>query len=166
MIQVSLVLSHRALHEGQNHLLCDDKISGFRNWLIEAWMSADTGRVKISRFCSDSEKQKQVLQETVIFCVLEINWLAARDTPFSSSKTTCNISATSCWVLKSKGTPLKLDSLGFKAHKKLDGSTGLFEFFFMAMLRLMAIDDKVFDSEGTLFQRVGITLKICKMELA
>ena len=95
--------------------------------------------------------------------MLEINWLAARDTPFSSSKSTCGISATSCWVLKSKGTPLKLDSLGFKAHKKLDGSTGLFEFFFMAMLRLMAhnMGDKVLDSEGTLFQRVGITFKIC-----
>ena len=78
-------------------------------------MSADTGKVKISRFCSDSGKQKQALQETVIFCVLEINWLAARDTPFSSSKTTCNISATSCLVLKSKGTPLKLESLRLKA---------------------------------------------------
>ena len=100
--------------------------------------------------------------------MLEINWLAARDTPFSSSKTTCNISATSCWVLKSKGTPLKLDSLHFKAHKKLDGSTGLFEFFFMAMLILMAhnIGDRVFHTKGALFQRVGITLKICKMELA
>ena len=131
-------------------------------------MSADTGRVKISRFCSDSAKQKQLLQETVIFCVLEINWLAARNTPFSSSKTTCNICATSCWVLKSKGTPLQLDSLHFKAHKKLDGSTGLLEFFFMVMLRLMARNrgDKVLDSKGTLFQRVGITLKICKMELA
>ena len=124
-------------------------------------MSPDTGRVKISRFSSDSEEQKQVLQETVIFCVLEINWLAARDTSFRSSKTTCNIPATSCWVLQSKGTPLKLYSLHFKAHKKLDGSTGLFEFFFMAMLRLMPcnIGDKVFDSGGTLFQRVGITLK-------
>ena len=102
------------------------------------------------------------------FCVLEINWLAARDTPFSSFKTTCNISGTSCWVLKSKGTPLKLDSLRFKAHKKLDGSTGLFEFFFMAVLRLMArnIGDKLLDSEGTLFQKVGIKLKICKIELA
>ena len=30
-------------------------------------MSADTGRVKISRFSSDSEEQKQVLQETMIF---------------------------------------------------------------------------------------------------
>ena len=69
IIQVSLVLSERALHEGQNHLLSDDKISGLRNWLIEAWMSAHTGRVKISRFCSDSEKQKQVLQETDFLCV-------------------------------------------------------------------------------------------------
>ena len=32
-------------------------------------MSVDTGRVTISRFSSDTEKQKQVLQETVIFCV-------------------------------------------------------------------------------------------------
>ena len=104
----------------------------------------------------------------MIFCELEINWVAARDIPVSSSKTTCNISATSCWVLKSKGITLKLDSLRFKAHKKLDESTGLVEFFFTAMLRLIArnIGDKVFDSEGTLFQRVGITLKICKMELA
>ena len=102
--------------------------------------------------------------------MLEINWLAARDTAFSSSKTTCNsnISATSCWVLKSNGTPLKLDSLRFKAHKKFNGSTGLVEFFLKAMLRLIAhnIGDKVLDSEGTLFQRVGITLKICKIELA
>ena len=100
--------------------------------------------------------------------MLEINWFAARDTPFSSCKTTCNISTTSCWVLKLNGTPLKLDSLHFKAHKKLDVSTGLFEFFFKGMLRLIACSkgDKVFDSEGTLFQRVGITLKIWKMELA
>ena len=62
------MLSERALHEGQNHLLCNDKISGFRNWLIEAGMSPDTGRVKISRFCSDSERQKQVLQETNFLC--------------------------------------------------------------------------------------------------
>ena len=89
----------------------------------------------MSRFSSDSKEQKQVLQETVTFFVLEINWITARHTPFSSSKTTCNTSATSWWVLKSKDTSLKLDSLRFKAHKKLDGSTVLFEFFFMAMLR-------------------------------
>ena len=67
-MQVSLMLSERRLHEGQNHLFCDDKISGFRNWFIGVCMSADTGRVTISRFSSDTEEQKQVLQETVIFC--------------------------------------------------------------------------------------------------
>ena len=36
IIQVSLVLSERALHEGHNHLLCGDIISGFRKWLMEA----------------------------------------------------------------------------------------------------------------------------------
>ena len=46
-----------------------------------------------------------------------------------------------------------MDNLYFKAHKKLDGSTGLVEFFFTAMLGLTAgnIGDKVFDSEHTLF---------------
>ena len=162
------MLSQRRLHDGQNHLFCDVKISGFKNWFIEVWMSAETGRVTISRFSSDTDEQKQVLQETVIFCVLQIRWLAAIDMPFSSSKTTCSISATSCWVLKLKDTPLMMDSLRFKAHKKLDGSTGLVEFFFTAMLRLIArnIGDKVFDSEGTLFQRFGTTLKTCKMEFA
>ena len=54
-----------------------------------------------------------------------------------------------------------MDSLRFNTHKMLDGSTGLVEFFFTAMLRLIArnIGDKVFDSEGTLFQRLGTTLK-------
>ena len=122
IIQVSLVLSQRRLHDGQNHLFCDVKISGFKNWFIEVWMSAETGRVTISRFSSDTDEQKQVLQETVIFCVLQIRWLAAIDIPFSSSKTTCSISTTSCcWVLKSKGTPLMMDSLRFKAHKSWMG---------------------------------------------
>ena len=95
--------------------------------------------------------------------MLEINWLATMDTYFSSSKTNCNISAKSCRVWKAKGIPFKLDSLRFKADKKLDGSRGLVKRF-----ELIAhnIGDKVFDSKGTLFQRVGITLKICKMELA
>ena len=162
------MLSQRRLHDGQNHLFYDVKISSFKKWFVEVWMSAETGRVTISRFSSDTDEQKQVLQETVIFCVLQIRWLAAIDMPFSSSKTTWSISATSCWVLKLKGTPLMMDSLRFKAHKKLDGSTGLVEFFFTAMLRLIArnIGDKVFDSEGTLFQRFGTTLKTCKMEFA
>ena len=86
----------------------------------------------------------------------------------SSSKTTCNISATSCWELKSKDVTLVLDKMHFKAHKNFDGSIGLLEFFLTAMLRLIAhnVGDKWFDSEGTLFQSVCITLKTCKIELA
>ena len=44
----------------------------------------------------------------------------------------------------------------------------LCEFFFTAMLRLITRNtgDKVIDLEGTLLQRVGKTLNICKMELA
>ena len=100
--------------------------------------------------------------------MLQIRWLAAIDIRFSSSKTTRSISVTSCWVLKWKGTPLMMDSLRFKAHKKLDGSTSLVEFFFTAMLTLIAhnIGNKMFDSEGTLFQRLDTTLKTCKMEFA
>ena len=60
-----------------------------------------------------------------------------------------------------------LDSLRSESHKKLGGSTGLVEFFLTIMLRLIAcnISDKMFDSKGNLFQRLDITLKICKMEL-
>ena len=88
-------------------------------------MSADTGRVTISRFSFDTDEQKQVLPETVVFCMLQSRWLAVIDIPFSLSKTKCSNSATSCWVLKSKGTPLMTDRLRFKAHKRLDGSTVL-----------------------------------------
>ena len=109
-----------------------------------------------------------MLQDTVVPTVLEIKLLAANDTPLSSSKTTCSISATSCWEVKSKGVTLVLDKLRFKAHKKFDGLIGLVEFFLQAMLSLNAVKmgDTWFDSEGTLFQSIGITLKACKIELA
>ena len=112
-------------------------------------------------------KHRQVLQDTVVPTVLEIKLLAANDTPLSSFKTTCSISATSCWEVKSKGVTLVLDKLRFKAHKKFDGLIGLVEFFLTAMLRLIALNmgDKWFDSDGTLFQSIGITLKTCKIDL-
>ena len=121
-------------------------------------MLVDTCRNSISRFSSETEDNRQVLQDTVVLSVLEIKLLAANDTPFSSSKTTCSISATSCWELKSKGVTLVLDKLGFKAHKKFDRSIGLVEFFLTAMLRLIALNVgcKWFDSEETLFLSVGI----------
>ena len=84
---VSLVLSERVLHEGQNHSICDDKFSGLRNWLIELSMSVDTCRGSISRFSSETGEHRQLLQDTVVLCVLEIKLLAANDNPFSSPKT-------------------------------------------------------------------------------
>ena len=53
--RVSLVLSDRVLHEGQNHLFPDDKISGLRNCLREVCMPVDTCRDSISRFSSETE---------------------------------------------------------------------------------------------------------------
>ena len=131
-------------------------------------MPVDTCRDSISRFFCETEEHRQVLQDTVVVSVLEIKLLAANDTPLSSSKATCSISATSCWELKLKGVTLVFDKLRFKAHKKFDGSIGLVEFFLTAILRLIACNmgDKWFDSEGTLFQSIGITLKTCKIELA
>ena len=81
------MLSEKTLHERQDHLFCNDKVSHFRNWLTEVWMSAGTGRVSVLRFSSDTEEQKQVLQE-IDFCVLEIEikCLAANDIPLSHLK--------------------------------------------------------------------------------
>ena len=106
---ISLLLSERALHEGQNHLFPNDKISEIRNW--EVCMPVDICGDSISRFSSETEEHRQVLQDTVVLNVLEIKLLAANDTPLSSSKSTCSISATSCWELKSKGVTLVLDKL-------------------------------------------------------
>ena len=119
------MLSQRVLHEGQNHLFPDDKISGLRHCLKEVCMLVDTCRESISRLSSEIEEHRQVLQEIVVLSVLEIKLLAANGTPLSSSRTTCSISATSCWEFKPKGVTLMLDKLHFKVHKKFDGSRGL-----------------------------------------
>ena len=74
-MQVSLVLSQRRLHDGQNHLFCDVKSSSFKNWFMEVWMSAETGRVAISRFSSDTDEQNQVLQETIFFVCYKLDGL-------------------------------------------------------------------------------------------
>ena len=80
----SLVLSEKVLHEGQNHLFCDDNISGLRNWLKEVPVSVDTCRGSISGLSSETEAHKQVLQDTVVLCVLQIKLLAANDTPLKA----------------------------------------------------------------------------------
>ena len=141
----------RVLHEGQNHLFHDDKISMLINCL-RVCMPVDTCRDSISRFFSETEEHRQVLHDTVILSVLEIKLLAANGTPLSSSKITCSISATSCWQLKSKGVILLLDKLHFKAHKKFDGLIGLVEFFLTAMLRLIARNMVTWETNGSILK--------------
>ena len=111
---VSLVLLGRVLHEGQNHLFPDD---------LRANLS-------ISRFSSETEEHRQVLKDAVVLTVLEIRQLLANDTPLSSSKTTCSITATSYWEFKSKGVTFMLDKLHFKVHKNLDRSISFWWNFF------------------------------------
>ena len=69
------MLSESVLHEGQNHLFPDDKISGLRNCLRDLCMSVDTCKDSMSRFSSKTEENKQVLQDTVVLSVLEIKLL-------------------------------------------------------------------------------------------
>ena len=139
------MISEGVLHKGKNYLFSDEKN------LREVCTSVDTCRDSVSRFSSETEEQWQVLQDTAVFIVLKIKLLAANETPLSSSKTTCSISAKSCWELKSKDATLVLDKLRFKVHKKFDGSTGFVEFFLTAILRLIACNmgEKWFNSKGT-----------------
>ena len=55
MMEVFLVLSVRQLHNGQNHLFSDSKISGFKNLEREELTFGDDGIIRMS---SLAEKQK------------------------------------------------------------------------------------------------------------
>ena len=78
MMEVSLVLSVRQLHDAQNHLLSDSKISGFKNLEKEELIFGDNAIARMSNFSSLAEKQKHWwLHETLILMVFEINSLAA-----------------------------------------------------------------------------------------
>ena len=58
MMEVCLVLSVRQLHDGQNHLLSNSKISGFKNLEKEELIFGDNGIVSMSTLSSLAEKQK------------------------------------------------------------------------------------------------------------
>ena len=96
MMEVSLVLSVRQLHDGQNHLLSDSKISGFKNLEKEELIFGDNGIVRMSNFYSLAEEPKHWLHETLILMVFEIKSLTATEVPFRSSMTNCSTSAVSC----------------------------------------------------------------------
>ena len=57
-MEVSLVLSVRQLHDGQNHLFPDSMISGFKDLEREELIFGDNGIVSMSNFSSLTEKQK------------------------------------------------------------------------------------------------------------
>ena len=57
----------------------------------------------MSSFFSVTAEQKQLLHRIVVLKVLESKSSVLIDVPFNSSNTTCRISGTSCWELKSKG---------------------------------------------------------------
>ena len=93
MMDVSLVLSVRELHDEQNHLLSESKISSFKNLEKEELIFGDNGIVRMSNFSSLAEKQKHWLHETLILMVFEITSLAATEVSFNSSMTNCSTSA-------------------------------------------------------------------------
>ena len=64
MMDVSLVLSVRQLHDGQNHLLSESKISSFKNLEKEELIFGDNGIVRMSNFSSLAEKHKYWFQVT------------------------------------------------------------------------------------------------------
>ena len=79
MMDVSLVLSVRQLHDAQNHLLSESKISGFKNLEKEDLILGDNVVVRMSNFSSLAEKQKHLLHETLILMVFEIKSMAATE---------------------------------------------------------------------------------------
>ena len=58
MMEVSLVLSVRQSHDGQNHLFSNSKISGFKDLEREKLIFGDNGIVSMSNFSSLAEKPK------------------------------------------------------------------------------------------------------------
>ena len=103
MMEVSLVLSVRQLHDGKNHLLSEPKISGFKDLEKEEPILGDNGIVRMSNLSSLAEKQMHWLHKTIILMVFEIKSLAAIEVRFSSSMTHCSTSAASCSELKLNG---------------------------------------------------------------
>ena len=96
MMEVSLVLYVRQLHDGKNHLLSDSKIPGFKNLEKEELIIGDYGIIRMSNFSSLAEKGKYWLHETLILMVFEVKSLGATEVPFSSLMTNYSTSAAFC----------------------------------------------------------------------
>ena len=65
MMEVSLVLSVRQLHDEQNHLFSDSKILRFKRLQREELIFGDNGIVSMSSFSSLAEKQKALITRDI-----------------------------------------------------------------------------------------------------
>ena len=77
------------------------------------------GTGTMSSFSSLTAEQKQLLHVIIVLKELESESSALIDVPFISSKTTCRISAISCWELKSKGALQVEEILHLSAPQKI-----------------------------------------------
>ena len=78
----------------------------------------------MSNLSSLMAEQKQTLQVSDDQMVVENMFSANGDDPLNSSRSTRNISGTSCWVLKLKDASLVEETFHCNAHKKFDESIG------------------------------------------
>ena len=92
----------------------------WNKFLQEIWTLPAMGIDTMSCFSSLTAEQKQQLHTKIVLKVLESKSSVVIDVPFSSSKTTCRISATSCWESKSKGALWRDEILCLKAHRKFE----------------------------------------------
>ena len=110
-------------------------------------------------------EQRQLLHIIVVLKVLENKSSALIDVLFNSSKTTCRISATSCWELKSKGALRVEEILRLGANRKFEGSIGTGDFSLIAIFNVIDFSngDNCADSTEEVLQSKGIALSAWRM---
>ena len=162
MMEVSLVLSVSRLHNEQNHLFSNSKISSFKSLERQELKFGRNGIVSMPYVSFLAEKQRYWLQETLILMVFEINLLATTAILFSSSVTNCSTPVVSRWELKLNGAWGNSEILWVRAHKKFDGSTDLLDLNFIFMFRV--VDYRTGEKDhGTLFQSDGKIFIACRI---
>ena len=114
----------------------------------------------MSSVSSLTTEQEQLLHVIVVLKVLESKLSPLIDVPFNSSKTTCRISGTSCWELKSKGALQVEEILRLSACRKLEGSIGTDDLSLIAIFSAIDLSngDNCVDSTEDVLQSKGITL--------
>ena len=161
------MLSLQELLDEQNHSFSNFSNSDERNFSKELLTLSAMGIDTMSSFSSPTAEQKQLLHVIVVFKVLESKSSALIDVPFSSSKTTCRISATFCWWLKSKGGLQVEEILHLSPHRKLEESIGTVD---LSLIVIFSATDFINGNNcadsAEVLQSKGITLSAWRMVLA